>query len=698
MTQVLDDYTAASAASFINSIGVCGAANATTAVQLAYLGIDNLRTNTLSSSDLLAAGADGAKMDVILPYYFGNVTTSTIAGFLSEIDPAASVIEAVEGPNEVNVDPDTFYGLSGPAAIEGIQEALYTLSKADPALNNATHTTAVYDFSVGVGSPTDIYNGMSAYADYNNVHSYGSDGVPPSWFLPNSVSGNTIAGTQPVVITETGYETMPGSGVDQATQARLDIETLLDGYQLGAVKTYLYDLQDWATGNAVNDFSAYYGLYTTDGTPKLAATAIHNLTTVLSSGDASGGAASGGSLDYAISGLAYYGKTELFSKPQGVFDLVVWNETLGWNQTANQEVAIPANAVTLTLGQTFGTISVYDPLVSASPIAVWSNTDTVTVSVSNDPLIIELMPAMTATASIQTVNTKDSAAVSPFSDVVISDPNPGQTETAIVTLSAVANGTLSDPNAAYDGGIVSNGTYSVSGVASAVASALDGLVFTPTAHQAAPGQTVTTSVTAVITDTEGTQSTISSTVANTGSGLVQTDPLPVLTFTGSAPCFVAGTHILTALGEREVEALEIGDVARTHNAGLAPITWIGHRRIDCRRHAAPETVWPVRICPDAFAPGMPHSEVWLSPDHAVFADGLLIPIKHLINGATIAQIPRDTVTYFHVELARHAILMAEGLPAESYLDTGNRATFENTVPPPAPHHDLAPSDRTDRAA
>ena len=37
----------------------------------------------------------------------------------------------------------------------------------------------------------------------------------------------------------------------------------------------------------------------------------------------------------------------------------------------------------------------------------------------------------------------------------------------------------------------------------------------------------------------------------------------------------------------------------------------------------------------------------------------------------------DSVTYFHVELARHAVLLAEGLPAESYLDTGDRADFDN---------------------
>jgi len=49
----------------------------------------------------------------------------------------------------------------------------------------------------------------------------------------------------------------------------------------------------------------------------------------------------------------------------------------------------------------------------------------------------------------------------------------------------------------------------------------------------------------------------------------------------------------------------------------------------------------------------------------------------LINGTSIAQIPCDTVTYYHVELTHHAVILAEGLPVESFLDTGSRTNFEN---------------------
>jgi len=107
------------------------------------------------------------------------------------------------------------------------------------------------------------------------------------------------------------------------------------------------------------------------------------------------------------------------------------------------------------------------------------------------------------------------------------------------------------------------------------------------------------------------------------------------------------------------------------------VVWVGHRRLDCRRHPRPNEVWPIHIAAHAFAPGSPSRALRLSPDHAVFTGEVLIPVRYLVNGSTIAQVETDRVTYWHVELAQHDILLAENLPCESYLDTGNRDAFDN---------------------
>jgi hypothetical protein len=97
----------------------------------------------------------------------------------------------------------------------------------------------------------------------------------------------------------------------------------------------------------------------------------------------------------------------------------------------------------------------------------------------------------------------------------------------------------------------------------------------------------------------------------------------------------------------------------------------------------------VRIAAHAFNPGVPCRDLWLSPDHAVFIDGVLIPVRYLVNGRTIVQEPVGKVTYWHVELARHDVLLADALPCESYLDTGNRGAFDNGTGPATLHPDFA---------
>jgi hypothetical protein len=165
------------------------------------------------------------------------------------------------------------------------------------------------------------------------------------------------------------------------------------------------------------------------------------------------------------------------------------------------------------------------------------------------------------------------------------------------------------------------------------------------------------------------------------SGLQQYAPPP--------PCFALGTRIRTREGEVGVEALRAGDLVATASGRHRRVVWIGFRNVQLRNHPHPHDVLPVRVRAHAMAPGVPHRDVVLSPDHAVYLDGVLIPVRYLTNGATIRQEQSIAVTYFHLELDRHDILLAEGLPAESYLDTGNRNAFSNVSGAVTLHADFA---------
>jgi len=148
-----------------------------------------------------------------------------------------------------------------------------------------------------------------------------------------------------------------------------------------------------------------------------------------------------------------------------------------------------------------------------------------------------------------------------------------------------------------------------------------------------------------------------------------------------AVCFAAGTHVLTDRGEVAIENLAEGDMVMTLDGDRhvpQPVKWIGHRRLDLTQHRQPNLAAPVRVLRGALGDNVPARDLVVSPDHCLFLDGKLIPAKLLINDMTIVQ-ERGTriVRYYHVELNRHAVLLAEGAPAESYLDTGNRAFFSN---------------------
>jgi hypothetical protein len=155
------------------------------------------------------------------------------------------------------------------------------------------------------------------------------------------------------------------------------------------------------------------------------------------------------------------------------------------------------------------------------------------------------------------------------------------------------------------------------------------------------------------------------------------------------PCFAAGTLIRTPEGEVPVEALVPGDRVLTWAGASRPVRWVGHRLVACARHPQPQNVRPIRIAAGAFAADQPRRDLLLSPDHAVFTEGVLIPVRYLVNGRTVAQVAIDSINYLHVELDHHDVIVAEGLPTESFLDTGNRAAFANGGGATALHPDFA---------
>jgi autotransporter-associated beta strand protein len=153
------------------------------------------------------------------------------------------------------------------------------------------------------------------------------------------------------------------------------------------------------------------------------------------------------------------------------------------------------------------------------------------------------------------------------------------------------------------------------------------------------------------------------------------------------PCYCRGTRILTTRGEIAVEDLAIGDEVVTASGAIRPIVWIGKGRslVTPMNPGAR----PIIVRQNALSDGVPSRDLYLTKAHALYLDGVLIPVEHLLNGHSILwDNAAQVVEFYHVELPSHDVLIADGAPAESYKEEGNHLGFLNTDRPA----DIARSD------
>lgn len=147
-------------------------------------------------------------------------------------------------------------------------------------------------------------------------------------------------------------------------------------------------------------------------------------------------------------------------------------------------------------------------------------------------------------------------------------------------------------------------------------------------------------------------------------------------------CFLAGSMIRTPTGEITVETLRSGDKI----SGFDPVS--GKETVLTIMRTARNTAYvrsntaredsdhPVRIVADAISDGIPTRDLLVTAEHCLFLDGSFVPVRMLVNERSISY---DTTfsayDYFHIEVEPHAIIVANGVLTESYLDTGHHVSF-----------------------
>ncbi len=396
----------ATATAFLSTFGVnahsgnAGYANASVINNsLAYLGFnrvrDNLATLGTSSAVTNAMAAAGVKFDFVISSSLPAGGDAALASHIKALEAFAAQykgsVVAIEGLNEANIQAFSYKGSSSLAAAGAFQKALYGAVKGSAGLGGIP----VINMSLGMESDADAaaLGDLGAYSDFANAHAYTATGQQADKVMEASLARARRTSTgDPVVITETGYTTLasnPDLGVNQSAQAKLTLNAMLLAFENGSQQTYLYELLDSNLAPDGPQKEKHFGLFNADGTPKLAATAVHNLTTILGYVDAgTGGDAS--KAHYTLGNLPGDGHSMVLTKASGAWDLVVWRDVKAWNDALDKENVTEAKTVTVDLGGVQKTVYVYDPLGGTNPIAVYTNVSSIQLAVGDRPLIVEV--------------------------------------------------------------------------------------------------------------------------------------------------------------------------------------------------------------------------------------------------------------------------------------------------------------------
>jgi serralysin len=402
--------------SFTNTIGVqthLGAGSsspygtvATVESALAYVGIKHVRDGIGSSADLATMQTLhdelGVTFNVLMSFSMAYGESCppqgwTYANVLSAIQANVSLVESIEGANEVDNFTPCWSGVSSVAAGVTEQEQLWSTFRGNQTtaslpINSLTVSNLVYLPKIG---------NISAYVNQVSSHVY------PQWYGAVgesaygtsqsiiSMNNQALAPGKPSVITEGGWWTAPAvasygipAGVPQLIQAKLELSFLFDNYALGVRRTFLYELFDEDADPTGTNFEDHFGLFTSAGAAKSFATALHNTQAIFAD---SGTISSLGSLSYTLTGMPTTGHSLVLERSDGTFILAVWNDAAIWNNTNYVSIIVSPSTITFTPSVTTRSMNVYDPLVGTSPVTT-SASGSIQFSLSDHPVFVFVPP------------------------------------------------------------------------------------------------------------------------------------------------------------------------------------------------------------------------------------------------------------------------------------------------------------------
>ena len=348
---------AVSAAALLNTLGINTHLDfdaygyqtlATVESNIDYLGVKIIRDSAETATDaqtwLQVAQATDAKFDD----YIAEASPAGMATDLGYVTQLAQegILASVEGGDEEDDSYPASLGNTLPITAQ-FQQQVYALGHqlGLPVINMSFGAgwTAANDWEGDYGA----VGSLAAFATDANAHTYPNAGQLPDDAIQqiNALAEMADAG-QPVFTTEIGWST---SVFSEAAIAKYVLDAAMDGIKDGDTGMYFYGLYDDGSGN--------WGMFNANGTPRPAAIALHDLTSLLADTGANAATFKPGSLNETLSGTQTGDNSVLIEKSNGSFWLSLWNET---------EAANSPHTITVNLGGQATTVVEYDPLTGIS--------------------------------------------------------------------------------------------------------------------------------------------------------------------------------------------------------------------------------------------------------------------------------------------------------------------------------------------
>lgn len=326
----------------------------------------------------------GIKFDLVLRPQSGTNNYTTLPQFQRLMQYAAPAVEAFEGLNEHDVSGRTAWV----AETRSFQKALYQAVRGEARTANLP----VYGPSMAHPANATGVGSLSDFLSHGSIHPYPGGNLPMTSIGDHERRSSVISGNRPIVVTEAGYHTATRwtgghPGVSEEAQARYTPRLLLEFFNAGVQRSYLYEFID--QGSDLTDREKAFGLVRSDGSEKPAYTSLKNMIAILKD---PGPAFSPGVLGFTLDGDTSKVERTVLQKRDGRFYLILWQNAKSYDLDARSNVSVNSRPAHLTLATAAQQIRIFDPLRSASPIKTHRDQGNVALEIGDSPLIVEITP------------------------------------------------------------------------------------------------------------------------------------------------------------------------------------------------------------------------------------------------------------------------------------------------------------------